>query len=78
MTKIAELREIGTKIHKAYSAVIENITEEEVEKFGEYLRNQEAIMPLFDPTGYMGQKGKMLEQAKGRYRALADFFGGGK
>lgn len=73
-TSIKELEEIGTKINDAYIAVLQHITPQELNKFEDYLSTQEAMVPLLDPTGYMGGKDKMLTLCRQRVEKLKRFF----
>ncbi len=66
-----ELAKIGEKINDSIEAVWKiGLTAEEVESLEDYIREQETILPLTDPT-LMRQDGfKLLDQAKERIKLL--------
>ena len=66
-----DLVKIGVKINDSIEAVWEiGLTAKEMEKLEDYIREQETILPLTDPT-LMRQDGfKLLDQAKERIKLL--------
>ncbi len=66
-----ELVKIGEKINDSIEAVWKiGLTSKEMESLEDYIREQETILPLTDPT-LMRQDGfKLLSQAKERIKLL--------
>lgn len=75
---LKELSKIGKKIAEAFRAIDEvGITEEECDLFMDYVRSQQAIMPMFDPTRYMQGGDNLLDAGMKRAQAIRAFLRGG-
>ncbi len=72
--ELENLKEIAKKICKAYEAVANGITPNELDVFESYVSQQEVMVPLLDPTGYMRGKDKLINAARRRVEALKGFF----
>lgn len=68
--EIKKLIKIGQKIDSAIKAIKNvGLNEKEIEEFENYIRQQETISPLINPTNYR-EISKMLDLAKTRIELL--------
>ena len=66
----ADLILIGGRIADCFAFVKENISLEELAEFQKYMSQQEALLPLLQPTAYMSGGGNALELARQRVEPL--------
>ena len=64
------LTDIGRRINECFVYVKENISLEELAEFQEYISEQEALMPLLQPTAWRNGGSKGLQLAGQRVKLL--------